>query len=256
MSLGKLYGVSLGPGAADLMTIRALDCLKTVDCIAIPRKDEKTPSVAWATAKDIVGEVKGQERLFLNFPMTKNPEIIKPAWDIAFKEIGERLMAGQDVAFITVGDAFIYSTFIYLYNHAQKIWPEVEIEVIPGVSSISAVPAVAGIPVADGQQRIAVIPASYNVEDLRTVFKMFDTVILMKISGVMDKIVEVLEAEGLIDHAVYVAKATMDGEKIVRDLRTIKEKRCIYFSMVVVSRNDRAGILDGNETRLLSEAGV
>ncbi len=256
MSLGKLYGVSLGPGAEDLMTIRAFNCLKTVDCIAIPRKDEETPSVAWMTAENIIGEVEGQEKLFLDFPMTKNPETLKPAWDIAFKEIRQRLMAGQDVAFITVGDAFIYSTFIYLYNHARKIWPDVEIEVIPGVSSITAVPTVAGIPVADGQQRVAIIPASYNIEDLRTIFKMFDTVILMKVSNVINQIVEALEAENLIDHAVYVAKATMDGEKIVRDLRTIKEKRCIYFSMVIVSRNDRAGILEGNETKILDEVGV
>ncbi len=246
MKLGKLYGVSLGPGAEDLMTIRALNCLKNVDCIAIPRKNEKSLSVAWKTAEHSVGNIENQEHLCLDFPMTKNPDIIKPAWDTAFQEIGKRLMSGKDVAFITVGDAFIYSTFIYLYNHAKELWPEVEIDVIPGVSSISAVPTVAGIPVADGQQRIAVIPASYNVKDLPTVFKMFDTVILMKVSSVIPEIIEALEQENLLDNAVYVAKATMDGEKIIRDLKTIKGKRCVYFSMIVVSHGQKAGVLNGN----------
>jgi len=247
MPKGKLYGVSVGPGAGDLMTIRALKCLKNVDCIAIPRKDKFSPSVAWGIAKDMVGEIQDQERLYLNFPMTKDPILLKPAWDIAFQEIKDRLDAGKNVAFISAGDVFVYSTFIYLYNHANEYWPEIEVEVIAGVSSISAVPIVAGIPLADGQERVAIIPASYQTYDLRSIFQMFDTIVLMKVSSVMNKIVDALEAEGLLDKAVYVAKATMKEEQIVWDVKSIKDDRCVYFSMIVVSKKNRSGILEGKK---------
>ncbi|GJQ58474.1 MAG: precorrin-2 C(20)-methyltransferase [Candidatus Scalindua sp. AMX11] len=246
MKRGTLYGVGLGPGAADLMTLRALDCLRKVDCIILPRKDEKSSSVSWNIAEESVGLIPGQERLFLSFPMSRDPKVTTRAWNVAVKEIRDRIFAGKSVAFISVGDPFIYSSFIYLYEHAQKSWPEIEIKVIPGVSSISAAPIAAGVPVADGRERIAIIPAVYNKDDLRTIIRMFDTIILMKASSVMPEIVEVIESEGLMDKSIYVASATMDKEQIVTDIRTIKGKRGMYFSMVVIAKKDHSGVLFGN----------
>lgn len=256
MSLGKLYGVGVGPGASDLMTLRAVNCLQKVDCIAIPRRDKFSPSVAWRIAEPNVGEIKDQERLFLNFPMTKDPTIIKPAWEIAFKEIGQRLMEGKSVAFIAEGDPFVYSTFIYLYNVAPKLWPGIEIEVIPAVSSLTAVAITANMPIADGQERVAVIPASYGTQDLRKIFQMFDTILLMKVSSVMPQIVEALEAEGLLDCAAYVSKATMKEQKIVFDVASIKNDRCDYFSMVIVCKKSRNGILEGRVVKDAHQLGV
>ncbi len=253
MRKGKLYGVGVGPGAPDLMTLRAVNCLRSVDSIAIPRKDKFSPSVAWTIAEPSVGAIDGQERFHLEFPMTKDPIRLKPAWDIAFAEIYKRLQAGKNVAFITEGDPFVYSTFIYLYNYARKNWSEVEIEVVPAVSSLSAVAVVAGMPVADGEERVAVIPASYGTEDLRTILKMFDTILLMKVSSVMPKVIEAIEAEGLLDRAVYVSKATMAQQKIIRDIVSIKNDRCDYFSMIVVSKKDRSGVLEGNVSKLKYE---
>ena len=208
---------------------------------------KKVQSVSWNIAEETVGPVPGQERLFLNFPMSRDPKVTTTAWDIVVKEIKDRIFAGRNVAFITVGDPFIYSSFIYLYEYAQKSWPEIQIKVIPGVSSISAMPIAAGIPVADGQQRIAIIPATYNKDDLRAIIRMFDTTILMKVSSVMPEIVEVLESEGLLDQSVYVASATMDKEQIVTDILTMKSKRCTYFSMVMIAKKDRSGVLFGND---------
>ncbi len=245
MTGGKLYGVGVGPGAPDLMTLRAVRVLQQVDVIAIPRRSEFDRSVAWSIAEPSVGEVPGQERLFLQFPMTKDPDRLRPAWDVAFAAIGERLTAGQSVAFITEGDPFVYSTFIYLFSEAPSRWPEVPIEIVPGLSSISAVAASIMVPLADGRERIAILPATYGTEDLKRVLAEFDTVLLMKVSSVMPEVVKVLEEMELIDRALYVSKATTREEKIVRDLRTIRNDRCDYFSMVVVSRKDRNGFLQG-----------
>ncbi len=245
MSYSKLYGVGVGPGAPDLITLRALDVLKGVKVLALPRSSDYGTSKAWEILKPTLGEVLGQERLFLTFPMSKNPERLRPAWDKAFAAIGERLEKGLDVAFATEGDPSLYSTFIYLEEEAPRRWPGLRIEVVPGVSSITAVPAVTGIPLADGQERIAIIPGTYGLEDLGELLQKFDTTVLMKIGPEMPRIVEAIERAGLLDRAVYVSKATMSEQRMVRDLRAVRTERGDCFAMVVVSRKERSGILAG-----------
>lgn len=242
---GKLYGVGVGPGAPDLMTLRAVDVLRTVDAIAIPRSNPHTKSVAWRIAEPNIPQRDDQELLMLTFPMTKDPAITAPAWDVAFTEIGRRLEAGQSVAFICEGDPLFYSTFTYLKNQADPRWPGVEIEVVPAVSSFTAVPAVIQTTIADGQERVAVVPASYGLEELPEILRLFDTVLLMKVSSVMPELVRVLQACGLLDNSVYVSKATMEHQNVVTDLKSIQNDKCDYFSMVMVKKQDRSGVLEG-----------
>lgn len=245
MNFGKLYGVGVGPGASDLLTLRAVKVLKEAGVLALPRSSEFGASTAWKIIRPIVGEAAGQERLTLTFPMSKEPERLRPAWNAAFARIGERLERGLSVAFVTEGDPSLYSTFIYLRDEAPRRWPGISIEVVPGVSSIAAVAAVTGIALADGMERIAILPATYGVDDLVEVLSRFDTTVLMKIGSEMPRIIEALERLSLLDRAVYVAKATMAEERIVRDLRQVGTARGDCFAMVVVSRKERSGVLAG-----------
>lgn len=245
MNYGTLYGVGVGPGAPDLITLRALNTIRNAQVLALPRSSDYGESMAWKILKPTLGEIPGQERLFLTFPMNKDPERLRPAWDAAFAAIGERLERGLSVAFATEGDPSLFSTFIYLRREAPRRWPGIRIEVVPGVSSIVAVPSVTGIPLADGQERIAILPASYGVEDLSQVLEMFDTVVLMKMGTEIPKVVDALERQGLLDRAVYVSKATMAEERIVRDIRSIQTERGDCFAMIIVSRKERSGLLAG-----------
>ena len=238
----KLYGVGVGPGASDLLTVRALAILRAVDVIALPRASEWGESMAWSIVAPALGEARA-EKLFLTFPMQKDPEVVQPALGRAMDAIGERLRAGKSVAFATEGDPSLYSTFIYVAEEARRRWPDVEIEVVPAVSSPLAVAAVAGLPLADGQERIAIVPANYGVDDLDRVLAMFDTVVLMKIGPEMPRIIAGLERAQLLDRAVYVAKATMREQRIVRDLRQVAAERGDCFAMVVVAKKERAGVL-------------
>jgi precorrin-2/cobalt-factor-2 C20-methyltransferase len=246
MNYGTLYGVGVGPGAADLLTLRAVETLRSVPVLALPRSSDFGASMAWRIIQPVVGEVPGQERLLLTFPMSKDPARLRPAWDAAFTAIGERLERGLSVAFAAEGDPSLYSTFIYLQREAPRRWPGIRVEVIPGVSSITAVPSVTGIPLADGQERIAILPANYGVEDLRGVLKHFDTIVLMKIGSEMGGVLEALKAEGLVDKAVYVSKATMPEQKVIRDVRTLGAQYGDCFAMVVVSRKENNGVLAGD----------
>jgi precorrin-2/cobalt-factor-2 C20-methyltransferase len=246
MSYGTLYGVGVGPGAPDLLTVRAIRTLKEAQVLALPRSSDWGASMAWSIVKPAIGLVEGQERLFLTFPMSKDPDRVRPAWDRALAEIGQRLERGLSVAFATEGDPSLYSTFIYLRREAPRLWPGVQVEVVPGVSSIAAAPAVTGVPLADGLERIAIVPANYGVDDLVEVLRKFDTTILMKIGSEMPRVVEALERAELIDKAVFVSKATMSEERIVKDVRGIKEERGDCFAMVIVAKKERSGVLTGD----------
>jgi precorrin-2/cobalt-factor-2 C20-methyltransferase len=104
MSYGALYGVGVGPGASDLLTLRAVETLKRVDVIALPRSSDFGVSMAWRIIEPVIGKRSEQERLFLTFPMSKEPARLRQAWDVAFARIGERLENGRSVAFATEGD--------------------------------------------------------------------------------------------------------------------------------------------------------
>ncbi len=246
MTLGKLYGVGVGPGAPDLMTLRAVATLKHVQVIIIPRSSDYGTSVAWAIAKSNVGDVHGQERIFLTFPMSMDPDVVGAAWEKAFVEIDQRLQRGLSIAFIAEGDPMVFSSFVYLQRAAAVRWPEVELEIIPAVTSITAVAAVSGVPLADGQERIAIIPGLYGVADLENTLDNFDTTVLMKIGPKMNEIVETLERKGLVDKAVYVVKATMPEQKVVNDVRDIRKQRGDCFSMMLIAKRDRSGVLVGD----------
>jgi precorrin-2/cobalt-factor-2 C20-methyltransferase len=245
----RLYGVGVGPGAPDLVTLRALAVLRGVDVLALPRSNDWGESMAW---KIVAPHFEGAgdatpERLFLTFPMNKDPERLKPALARAMDAIGDKLQAGRSVAFVTEGDPSLYSTFVYVAGEARRRWPELPVEVVPAVSSPMAVAAVTGVPLADGLERIAIVPANYGVGDLDQLLAMFDTIVLMKIGPEMPAIIGALTRAGLLDRAVYVAKATMREQRIVRDLTTVSAERGDCFAMVIVAKKERNGVLIGEQ---------
>jgi precorrin-2/cobalt-factor-2 C20-methyltransferase len=252
MKYGTLYGVGVGPGAPDLLTLRAVETLKNAQVIAMPRSSDFGASMAWKIIKPVVGEIAGQERLFLTFPMNKDPERIVPLWEKAFQAIGERLEKGLSVAFATEGDPSLFSTFIYLQREAPQRWPGIEVVVVPGVSSIAAVPSVTGIPLADGQERIAIIPANYGVDFLPTILDQFDTTILMKIGSEMPNVVAAIKQAGLADKAIYVSRATMPDQRIVRNFTEDGAQSGDCFAMAIVAKKQRNGVLAGDAPTLTS----
>jgi precorrin-2/cobalt-factor-2 C20-methyltransferase len=241
-----LYGVGVGPGAPDLLTLRAQRVLREAQVLILPRGNEHAGSMAWRIARPSVGEVDGQERLYLTFPMSKDPARLRPAWERAFDEIGARLERGLSVAFLTEGDPSLYSSFIYLAREAPRRWPQVRVEVVPGVSSLAAVPAMARLPLADGQERIAIVPANYGVDDLVRVLETFDTVVLMKIGAEMPNVLAALDRTGLVDKAVYVSRATMEEQRIETDVRRVTQEYGDCFAMVVVAKKQASGVLLGD----------
>jgi precorrin-2/cobalt-factor-2 C20-methyltransferase len=246
VSLGVLYGVGAGPGAPDLLTLRAVNVLQSVDVLALPRSSDFGTSVAWSIIEGAVGRSASQVRLTMTFPMAKDPEAILPRVQAAVSAIGEHLVAGRSVAFVTEGDPSVFSTFGYVRAEALRRWPDLRVEVVPGVTSITAVAAAGGVPLADGHERVAIVPATYGVDDLVALLGKFETVVLMKIGGEMPTILAALEKTGLTESAFFVSKATMGEERIERDVRAMASERGGCFSMLIVKRRDQSGALLGD----------
>jgi len=251
-ALGTLYGVGAGPGAPDLLTLRAVATLEGADVLALPRGLDYGASVAWQIIEPVIRRRPEQVRLRLTFPMSKDAVRVRSYVDGAVTAIGAHLVEGRSVAFVTEGDPSLFSTFGYVRQEALKRWPELRIEVIPGVTSITAVAAVGGVPVADGHERIAILPATYGVGDLVDVLQRFDTVVLMKLGGEMPTILAALEATGLTDRAFLVSKATMTEQRYEPDVRAFAEEHGGCFTMLIVKRNDRSGVLVGDSPPMLA----
>lgn len=245
MTLGTLYGVGAGPGASDLLTLRAVRVIQEADVLALPRSSDFGASIAWQIIEPVVGKRPEQTRLSLTFPMTKDPELVRPHVEAAVTAIGTHLELGRSVAFVTEGDPSVFSTFGYVRQEAIRRWPSLRVEVVPAVSSITAVAAVGGVPLADGHERVAIVPATYGVDDLVDLLRRFDTVVLMKLGGQMGRILEALERTGLTDRAFFVEKATMATQRFEPDVRRLADVHGGCFSMMIVKRKDRSGVLVG-----------
>ncbi len=253
MKMGTLYGVGAGPGAPDLLTLRAARILREVDVLALPRSSDFGQSVAWQIVRDAVGERPDQERLKLTFPMSKEPSRVRSHVETAVSAIGERLLTGRSVAFVTEGDPSLFSTFGYVRAEALRRWPELSVEVVPGVTSVTAVAAAGAVPLSDGMERIAIVAATYGVSDLVEILERFDTVVLMKLGAEIPEILKALEQTRLTDRAFFVSKATMHEERVERDVTRLVNEHGGCFSMMIVKRGDRSGVLVGNASLDASE---
>ena len=230
---GKFYGIGVGPGAIDLLTVRAANILKTVDVVCVPRSSAEKSSVALSVAKSYIGQAEIME---IATPMTRDAAILDASWQTGAVVLAERLIKGQNVAFITIGDSMLYSTYTYLMKKVQALVPEVEIVSVPGITSYSASAAHLNLPLAEGNEKLVVIPALDDPQDLKAILALFPNVILMKVASQLPGIVEVLAELGLLDKAIYISKLGYPDQFITRDLRSLQQKKLDYLSLIIVKQ--------------------
>jgi precorrin-2/cobalt-factor-2 C20-methyltransferase len=232
VQLGTLYGISVGPGDPELITLKGLRILKQVSVVAFPAGVQGKPGIA----QQIVDEWLGshQVQLALTFPYVQDIAILTQAWQIAAQQVWQYLRLGQDVAFVCEGDVSFYSTFTYLSEMLQHLHPECVVQTVPGVCSPMAAASALGVPLTVRDQRLAVLPALYNVGELETILDWADVVVLMKVSSVYEKVWQVLHRRQLLEHACVVERATLPEQEIYEDLRDRPTLKLPYFSLLIV----------------------
>jgi precorrin-2/cobalt-factor-2 C20-methyltransferase len=233
---GIFYGVGVGPGDPELITIKAVNVLKASAVIAVPRSSDKGTSRALEIIKGML-DFKGKELLELPFPMTKDREELASSRRQAASLVAERLSKGQDVAFITLGDPLVFSTFSYLIPFVRELAPLSGIKAVPGVTSFSAAASLLSMPLAETDERVIIVPAAYELEKVSQALLSADTVVLMKVNRAIDAIIGLIEDAGLAGKSFFVSKAGWPEEEIVTDLMKIKGTKPDYFSMIIIRKN-------------------
>lgn len=234
-ALGTLYGVGVGPGDPELITLKACRLLRECPVIAYPATKKGGKSYAYEI---IELHVDPQDKIMLGlvFPMTKDPELLAGGWTRTVELCWRELKQGRDVAFVTEGDPNLFSTFIHLSRLMQELHPGVPVVSVPGISSVLGAAAALEQPLADGNQRVGIIPATDDREALREALVHHDTVVFLKVAKVLDLVLDVLDELGLSGRASVVTKVTSPYETVWRDARDLRGKEVEYLSLMVVSK--------------------
>ena len=235
---GTFYGVGVGPGDPELLTLKAISVLKAAHAVIVPKSKDTAScgSQALGIAAKAV-DLSDKEIVEMAFPMTKDRDELFSARKEAASRITGMLRAGRDVAFITLGDPVLYSTFGCLIPFVKELLPEVRIRVVPGITSFSAAASAVNKPIAESDEKVAIIPAAYGLAGLEEALRAFDTVIIMKVNKVMDEVICVLKRLGLDGRAFLVSRASLPGEEVVTDIKSLEGARPDYFSTLIVKKS-------------------
>jgi precorrin-2/cobalt-factor-2 C20-methyltransferase len=231
----RLIAVGIGPGDPELITLKGARLLREADVVVTPIGDRSDGSIASSIIAGLVDTAR-QELVTQVFPMRRDQAGLEVYWREAAAQVAGFVAAGKTVAFVTLGDPFLYSTFLSLYQELLQDHPEVPVEIVSGVSSICAAAALAGLPLGRADERLAVLPATYEEDRLAETLEHFDTIVLMKVHRVFPRIRELLTDLGLKERAVYVKRVGLPGEAVIRDLDRVGPEDLDYLSLVIVKK--------------------
>lgn len=225
---GKLFGVGVGPGDPELLTLKAVRVLEECDILAIPSKEKET-CTAYQIAKKACPFIDKKEILSVDMPMTKDPVRLEESHQAGACSIEEKLKAGLSVAFLTLGDPCVYST--YLYVHKKVADSGYQTEIVNGIPSFCAAAAKLNIGLVEKEQPLLIIPGSYPIKDL---LSLPGTKVLMKSGRKMGQVKEALEETDL--KVSMVENCGMEDEKIYQTLSDIPEQSG-YFSLIIAKES-------------------
>ena len=235
MQLGILYGISIGTGDPELITVKGLRWLQQCPIVAFPMGLGDRPGIAQRIVTDWLKPE--QTTLALNFPYVQDESILVSAWQQAAQQVWQYLQQGQNVAFACEGDVNFYSTFTYLAQTLQEFYPEVLVKTVPGVCSPMAIASALEIPLTIRSQRLAILPALYTVEELGTVLDWAEVVVLLKVNSVYEQVWQVLYQRNLLQNSWIVEKATFPEQKLYRNLAQYPHLKLSYFSILLIQTN-------------------
>ena len=235
MNIGTLYGISVGTGDPELITVKGLRLLQKAKIVAFPAGiNQKTGIAEQIIAQWLQSE---QTTIALDFPYTKDEAVLQKAWQQAAATVWQYLKQGLDVAFACVGDVSFYSTFTYLAQTIQEDFGKVSIITVPGICSPTAAAADLQIPLAIGNQRLTILPAIYSWQDLEQALESSDVVVLMKVSSVYQEVWQILQQHNLLESSSLVERASSCDRKIYSNLKDYPKLKLSYFSILIIRNN-------------------
>lgn len=208
---GTFYGIGVGPGDPELLTVKAIETIKKVDVIIAPKTEKKDGSVALSIAKPYLKQ--DVQIVYQVFPMVKDfAQAHVDAWQKNTDEIMALLAEGKQVAFLTLGDPMFFSTYIYIFRLLKAAGAA--IQTIPGISAYNAIASRIGYPIVEGNDVLSIIPATTSLDKIAQALQASDNAVLMKVYKNFPEIVALLEKNDMLEQAVLVSRAGLDEEHV------------------------------------------
>ncbi|MBD2777765.1 precorrin-2 C(20)-methyltransferase [Iningainema tapete] len=222
---GHLYGIGVGPGDPELITLKALRLLQNAPVVAYP------VSFGKSLARSIVANYLPENQIEIPMPFPfKIDESAQPFYDKAAEELAKHLSAGQDVVVLCEGDPFFYGTFMYLFTRLSE---QFVTEVVPGVSSVMASASALGVPLTYRNDAFMVLSAILPAQELSQKLAVADAAVIIKLGKHFTKVYEVLKQLGLAERAKFIERATMHNQRIV-PLSEVAPDTVPYFSLIMI----------------------
>lgn len=231
---GVFYGIGVGPGDPELLTVKAIRAMEKVDVLIAPKTEKKEGSVALSIARPYLK--KDVQIVYQVFPMVKGfAENSADAWEANKQEILALLREGKNVAFLTLGDPMFFSTYIYVFRLLEH--EDIEIQTIPGIPAFAAIGSQMGYPIVEGDDVLSIIPATAAPEKVEKAVQSADNVVLMKVYKNFDKVTDMLARNHMASQAVLVSRAGLPDERVIDDIEAHKEEKLNYLSTILTRKN-------------------
>ncbi|MEC5317820.1 cobalt-factor II C(20)-methyltransferase [Brenneria populi subsp. brevivirga] len=233
---GRLYALGVGPGAGDLITVRAARLIGKLDILYAPAGRKGGDSLALSIVREYLSPQT--EIRTTHFPMKADDAEKEAVWDAIARQLTDEVANGRQVGFITLGDAMLFSTWVFLL---ARIGRQPWLEIVPGVTSFAAIAARSALPLAMERQSMAVMSCTAPQAELERALLTHDCVVLMKVYGRFAAVRALLARLDLFDHALLMADASLPGEQCWRRLDQVDDDRPLpYFSTILVNKQWRS----------------
>jgi precorrin-2/cobalt-factor-2 C20-methyltransferase len=234
MKLGTLYGIGVGPGDPELITVKGANLLSRCKHVFVPKARTASDSVALTIAGRYLGSDAHVYELV--FPMTADTDELSARWTESAAQVAETLKSGEDACFLTLGDPLLYSTYIYLLRHLKAQLPDVNTVTVPGITAFSLAAALTDFPVGEGKEPVTIVATADDLTDVRQAIQRGGTIVLMKIGKRLRDIMAIMQETGVMDDSVFVSRAGMPDQVVETDLRNLNTDNAEvgYLSIILI----------------------
>lgn len=231
--MAKFYGIGVGPGDKELLTLKAVRVLSMLDVLILPVARKNSGSISLEIAKEFINN--NTELRFIEFPMVQDYEKMLEAGRISAYVVEKAVAEGKNVGFITLGDPSIYSTYGYILKNLSA---DVEVETIPGITSFCGAAALLNKPLVEREEILSIIPSTANSNAIEKAIEASSGMAFMKVFNHSQKVCELLGKNNLMDNSVLVKRCGMSDCSIEDDVKMALDKDKQYLS-IIVSRKEK-----------------
>lgn len=233
---GVLYGLGVGPGDPELLTLKAARILNSADVVYAAASTKNSYSLAVGIARPHIPDLTPVK--MLHFPMTSDQQVKEKAWEENALTLIDELEQEKTVAFLTLGDSMIYSTYGYVLQHVQKLAPQIPVISVPGISAYQAAAACLNEPLVEGEESLLIVSGVRGGNKFRQYAVKPENLVFMKAYRNIPDITAALDEAGLKDNSVAIKNCGLPDQEIVRDLESLKNCPPNYWTLVLAKQKN------------------